>query len=471
VKLAWTTVGIALALALVGCAQPPARNAALSYAAELPPGEEPGEGKPADGSAPELGKDPSLDDYLIYAMRRSERLRAAFYRWRAALARVPQAEALSDPQFTYTFYIDEVETRVGPQEQAFMISQMFPWFGKLRLRGEVAFEEAETQRLLFEKEKLRLVEDVKNVYYELYHLARAVAITEENLRLLRYLEEVVRRRFEAARGGTRDLLKVQVELGKISDELRTLQEVRPALVAKLNALLNRPKDAPIPDPGEVETQVLGLSEEELWQRAVKDNPGLLALDHQVRKGSKGVDLARTDYFPNLMVGVRFIDTEEGPLPFSDVGKDAVLLNLSVNVPIWFAKLRGKVTEAKSRLFAAQRSRSQAELDLGSQFKLTLYRMDDARRKISLYRDALIPKAEQSMQSAEADYIAGRSDFLTLIDAQRLLLLFQRSYYRAVADYEQHRAHLETLVGGRIALARPPQIGLELEEPGPAAPGQ
>jgi len=84
---------------------------------------------------------------------------------------------------------------------------MFPWFGKLRLRGEVAFQEAETWRERYEEVKLSLFQEVKDAYYELYYLARAIVITEENLRLLERFERVARRRFEAGQTTSRDLLK------------------------------------------------------------------------------------------------------------------------------------------------------------------------------------------------------------------------------------------------------------------------
>ena len=54
-----------------------------------------------------------------------------------------QVKALPDPRFTYRYYIEEVETRVGAQRQAFELAQRFPWFGKLKLRGDAAFEASE----------------------------------------------------------------------------------------------------------------------------------------------------------------------------------------------------------------------------------------------------------------------------------------------------------------------------------------
>ncbi|MEE9371057.1 MAG: hypothetical protein V3W45_06260, partial [Sedimentisphaerales bacterium] len=58
----------------------------------------------------------NLQDYLRYAALHNAGLKAAFERWKAAIEQIPQAESLPDPKFTYGYFINEVETRVGPQK-------------------------------------------------------------------------------------------------------------------------------------------------------------------------------------------------------------------------------------------------------------------------------------------------------------------------------------------------------------------
>ncbi len=71
----------------------------------------------------------TLPDYLRYAALNNAGLKAAFEQWKAAIEQVPQAKSLPDPKFNYGYFINEVETRVGPQRQKFEIMQTFPWFG------------------------------------------------------------------------------------------------------------------------------------------------------------------------------------------------------------------------------------------------------------------------------------------------------------------------------------------------------
>ncbi|MHC4153562.1 MAG: TolC family protein, partial [Planctomycetota bacterium] len=80
----------------------------------------------ADANAPV-----TLQDYLRLAALNNAGLKAAFEEWKAALEQVPQARSLPDPRFTYGYYIREVETRVGPQQNRLGIMQVFPWFGEI----------------------------------------------------------------------------------------------------------------------------------------------------------------------------------------------------------------------------------------------------------------------------------------------------------------------------------------------------
>ena len=118
--------------------------------------------EPDDPALPVLDESAGLDRFLAYAALNNPGLEAAFNQWKAAVERVPQVRALPDPRFTYRYFIREVETRVGPQKQAFGLTQTFPWFGKLALRGDVAAEAARAAQQRYENEKLRLFYEVRS---------------------------------------------------------------------------------------------------------------------------------------------------------------------------------------------------------------------------------------------------------------------------------------------------------------------
>lgn len=57
----------------------------------------------------------TLKEYLISAALNNPGLKAAFEQWKASVEQVPQVGALPDPEFTYGYVIEEVETMFGPR--------------------------------------------------------------------------------------------------------------------------------------------------------------------------------------------------------------------------------------------------------------------------------------------------------------------------------------------------------------------
>ncbi len=443
-------IGLASALVFgAGCASPPKGRAAEVAAADVQPryAQRHASESGAATRTPELTDDSGLPDYLAYAALNNPGLEAAFNEWKAAVERVPQVKALPDPRFTYRYYIREVETRVGPQRQSFGLSQTFPWFEKLALRGDVAAEEARAARQRYEDRKLRLFYRVKDAWYEYYYLRRAIDVVEENRDLLKYLEGVARVRYKVAAAGHPDVIRAQVELGKLDDRVRTLQDLRGPIVARLNAALNRPVKTPLPWPTSAPLEVVEATDDQMLTWLREASPELKALDYEVASHSRAIDLARKDYFPDVTLAVDYIDTREAILAGTpDSGKDPVVVGVSVNLPVWLHKYAAGVREAEARYWAALKAKADRENTLSSDLKMVLYRFRDAERKVDLYRDTLVPKARQSLKATEAAFRAAEATFTDLVDAERVLLEFELSHERALASHAQRLAELEALIG-------------------------
>lgn len=446
-------LSMAAALALLaGCAaDPPPMPLADAAAAAPAPTTRPADAPPTPTPPPALPDRPALGDYLAYAALHNPGLEAAFNRWRAAVARGPQVRSLPDPRLSYRYFIEEVETRVGAQRQSFGVSQTLPWLGKLALRGDAADQAANAERQRYEHEKLLLFQRVKDAYHEYAFLGESIATVKDNLQLLGNLEKVMRTRYRAAAASHPDVIRVQVELGRLDDRLRTLEDLRGPTAARLDAALNRPAGPPPPWPGAIEDRALALDDEMLLAWMEQSNPQLRALASDLARSRHEVDLARKGYFPDVTVGLTYIQTSpstHGRHPPDD-GKDPVMATVSLNVPIWWDKLAAGVREARRRQTVAARQKQDKANVLAAELKLVLYHVRDAGRKINLYRDTLLPKARQALRAVQTAFQAGKASFSDLIDAQRLYLAFELAGKRAATDKAKRLAELEVLVGRQI----------------------
>jgi len=388
-----------------------------------------------------------LSEFVRVALLNNQALKAAFLEWKSALYEVTSAYSLPQPQFTYSNYIEEVETRVGPQKQAFGVMQKIPFLGKLSTKGEIAKAKALALKENYNTQKLQLIQKVKEQYYEYAYLSEAIKITDENEKLLSYFEKVIQAKYKTGEAQNQALLKTQVELGKLADKLISLRDFKKPLKARLNALLSLPSDNEISFPQKVEYSLeLDLDKEKFLEKCLAQNPELKNLEYNILALEKKVKMAQLNFFPDLSTGLTYIETANGPLNVSDNGKDPLILMFQFTLPLWLNDLSAQLNQSREQL-AAKKSlfidkRNQLEADV----EFILYNIKDNQRKVKLYQDALIPKSEQALKAAETSYKSGEVDFLNLIDSQRMLLNFKLDYFRARTDSAQNIAKLESILG-------------------------
>ena len=394
-----------------------------------------------------LRPDGTLDEYRLYAAAHNPGLRALYQRWRAQEERAPQARTLPEPRFTFTEYLRSVETRTGSQERSFALSQAFPWFGKLSLQGSIEEKKAAVAFQRFLGAQLALDHKLRAAYADYFYLGRSVVVTRDNLELLSRLERVAQEKLAAGAENHPDIIRLQVEIGRLEDRLKTHLDMKRPLQAMLNSLLNRAAQTEISWPTELPGEEFELGDQELAHFLEEHNPELVALQHEIAGSDLKRDLAAKEYFPDFSLGVQTISTGSAVAPNTpDSGDDPWMVSLSLELPLWFSKYRAGEREAEANSLAARGMRTDATNRLVAEAELALYELRDAKRRVELYGGTLIRKAEEALASTEASFQADSSDFLDLIDAERVLLEFQLSRERARADRLRAQAKLDRHLG-------------------------
>ncbi|MFH1893516.1 MAG: TolC family protein [Candidatus Zixiibacteriota bacterium] len=405
----------------------------------------------SDSKAAMLRPGVSLNDFLIYGALNNPGLKAAYYNWVSELEKVAVVGGLPDPTVSYGYFIKNVETRVGPQNQRFGMQQSIPWFGTLGKRGDAAFESAQAAYQNYQSEKLRLFYSITRAYNDYYYLGRNVEIARDNLELLRLWESVATTKYKAGISPYADLIKIQVELGKLDDQLTSLEEMKRPLEYKLRSALDLPDSLPLPGPTSIANSEFIAERDSVTIWALRHNPNLNALNHLLSKEEIEISLANRARLPNFTLGADYIETGEAVNPgLAENGKDPWMVSVSLNVPIWFGKNNARVRQAQARRGAAENRLADSRNQIEAYISWVLFEYDDAVRKIGLYEDGLIPKAEQSLNASYTAYQSGESDFLNLLDAQRELLEFQLNLEKARTDASTKLAEIEMTIGKDIS---------------------
>ena len=389
----------------------------------------------------------NLRSLVDYALANNPEVNVARERHIGALARVPQAMALPEPKLTYRYFVNEVETRVGPQEHGIGLSQTLPWFGKRGLQGDAATEAARAAQEGIASIQNTVIAEVANAYYELFYLGRSIEIIRGNRDLVLHLERVARARYGAGAATHADVIRAQVELGIIENRLGSLKDRRAPLFARLNALLNRPTTETFDLPSILTFEPVNYTDDELLAKVSRHNPDLRATSFEIEAAHRQRERANKNYLPDITLGLDYIATGDARMPgVQDSGDDALSATIGFTLPIWRSKYDAGVKEADAILRQQQFKRDQQLNTFHAETVTALFKLRDAQRQIDLYEKALLPKANESLVATQRAYSTGAAPFADTIDAQRMLLNFELSFARAITDHHQARIVLEKLTG-------------------------
>jgi len=408
----------------------------LSY----PAGIYPLQGKHQDAQLPELTETAGLNDYLQYAELSNPAVGAAFDRWKSAIQKIPQARSLPDPRFIYT---RKDETHEDPRMHIIGISQMVPWLPKLFLKMDIAEKSAGAEYQKYLSEKNKLFFNFKNAYFELYFVEKSEQIVTDDIELMKNLESVIRSQYENNLSPYSDLIKLQVELGKLENRLQEIRSMRVPLYAQMNAYLDRPPDSIIYPAKSLDKPDISLSDNEIVALMQKENPELREIDYTISARKSGIKLAGQNFYPDLDFGMDFMYTKD---KMHDSLNNPATAMLSVSLPLWFDNHIAFYKEEKENYYASLKDIRNAENNLTSELKMAVYKLNDSIRKINLYSATLIPKGEESLNVVLQDLRTQKSGFLDFIDSQRLLLEFRLEYHRALTDANRYFAQIEMITG-------------------------
>ncbi|MGH7206809.1 MAG: TolC family protein, partial [Nitrospiraceae bacterium] len=251
-------------------------------------------GAPSDAHGADLPKRETLalPELIQEALAKNPEIQAARQQWEAATKRVPQARSLDDPTLQVQWWNFPENFNPGQAANTILsLSQKFPFPGKLALKEEVASRSAGiTEQALHAKER-DLIARVKQAYYDLFLAHKAIQIHHEQIDLLRQFFEIANAKFRAGKGSQVDVLKAQVELSTLHQQLPVLGQRRDTAQAKLNTLLNRDPRFPLGPPQEPREGRFDQDLEDLFRMATSARPELKAANLAIQRNEQSRALA------------------------------------------------------------------------------------------------------------------------------------------------------------------------------------
>jgi outer membrane protein TolC len=347
-----------------------------------------------------------------------------------------------------------------------MLNQTIPFPGKRGLRREAAEAEAGVSRSEWVQMKRQLAAEVRGMYADLYAMDAMRASLQESRTSLTSLEASAASRYSAGLSMQADLIEVQLQRSRVTEQFDDLGAERTAMTSRLNAMLDRAADTPVrtgdlpgaagrpaihaatgalqgdadATPGRVDDDVRASVPGTLDSLAMANAPDVDVQRRSVEVARLKLALARREAWPNLAASVEY-GWRNGLPPM-------VAGTLGLELPVWKSRKQNAETRAATHdLEMARQDLRLAEAEARAEAARVRSAHDTAMRQVDLYRREIMPRSALLLESARASYAAGTgSGIRETMEAFRMVLEARAGLARREADLYKAETALSALVG-------------------------
>jgi cobalt-zinc-cadmium efflux system outer membrane protein len=393
----------------------------------------------------------TVSQLVEIAVEANPQVKSARYRWDSAVHSIKQTVAPNDPIFTYT-NSDSVKTPVGRAAlREFNFSESFQFPGKALHQRDQAVRSAEIAHLAL----VATVRDVRAAteiaYFQLVLDSALGSVTDENVRNLDEVVRVAETAYSTSKVAQTDVISAEFDLAAA----RQLQHQYATAVANdetaLNLLLYRPVGAPLSVDRTLKIEALTAPLEALADRAYAIRQEILEAALAERNMNSALYLAKMEYLPDFTVAVQYDDYLVPSFAPSSAGggfqkRDWVGI-VGFNLPIFFwLKQDEDVARAKANLEAARSDLALIKIQTAAAVATLFRSAQFAYESAVLYRDSLIPLAQQDLRVALTAYQSGKIDFVTLSSVVQRNYAARVSYLQAANQFLAGEVSLEQAIG-------------------------
>ena len=387
----------------------------------------------------------TLNDVVNAAVNSNPAVTEAQKRWEEKDNKIISARALANPQFG--IMKDDIPrgSLLAPgqammTEFSFVQDIMNP--AKLKLMGKMAASDAAMSRGNYQEKRLQVYVDAKQAYYDLLYASRALAIGKENQQLMGQLAKIAQVNYSTGMVPLQDTLRAQTEYSKMTTDLISMAGMEAVAKARLNVAMGRQADSELSVAEEFSAPPPNFDLASLQAAAVSEKPAIQGMQAQLAMAESGVQLAKKQAsLPDIQLTLAYKDYRSDEMT-PDTWKVGVMFML----PLWGGKNQADIKASAASLEASKAALESMKNMAGLDVQMALTEAQTNWRQIDLYKNTILPQAEQSYQAAVVAYTNGKADFMAVLDGLNTLRNTKLAYYKARIDYEKAAANLEKAVG-------------------------
>jgi len=319
-----------------------------------------------------------------------------------------------------------------------MVSQEFPYPGKLRLRALIAAKEADAEAQQYRATALSTVARLKLAFFSLAHSYEITEVLNRNRDALRSLLRVTEERYAAGRAAQPDVFRAQTQLTLVEARLaQTSLETRTRM-AEINSTLGRPVDSPLARPEPPHEALLEFTREELLAKAKDAAPSLAREQKMIERGDSAVLLARKESSPDFTLNGGFYT-------MGTMG-ELYMLRADVRLPRR-SRVHAEIAQRTEEAAAARHSYESAARSLEYQIQENYEAAQTAQHLADLYQKTALPQARLTSESSLLAYQSGSSmDFLSVLTNYVAAFEYELNYHEQLHEFHMAIVRLEEITG-------------------------
>lgn len=371
----------------------------------------------------------------------------------AAEAKTQYVDKLPDPTIGANIFGHPIETAAGSQRANMSVMQMVPWLSRLDAQSQQAFFEALSMQQQYEAERLRVVGDVRALWYRLYVIGKQIETNRANQAVLAPLIEVANARVSTGQAAQGDVLLGTLELSRLEEQLLTLNQQLTSTKAELNRVVGRDADYPVAVSSTLEPSLPDWSHAMLRQIAWEQQPEIAAAELLTQATSWGLEVAKLKRRPDFSLSASWfaMDDNRPASTIVDVGRDAWAIGAQVSVPLWHHKYDAIENEAAWKHSASHASVEDTRLRYDSLLRDLWERAKTAHETAQLYQTTLLPQARQTLNADQQSYSNGTVEFDRVVRDFRSVLALELGYQQAIGELAIAIARIQQAVGTDLAI--------------------
>lgn len=392
---------------------------------------------------------PQLEEYMQIAIEQNPELHSLRYLVEAEDEKAREISVLPDPELNINYDFNPMmsESQLG----RFSISamQMFPWLGTLTAQKDAQKYFAEARKASLDEQQLMLLREIQIIWFSIAEVEQQIRIAEQTLNLVGDLEQLVEIRYETARTGQADILRIQMEKERILNRIENLQDKLLPLTTSFNTLLNRNPGEEVVTSEPRQQPEIQLTRDEITNLAISENPGFETLSFRKSALEQQKRAAALQGRPSLGLGLEVMGRDFGPMSMNPDATESFIGMATIRLPIYRNRTRSQKQQITKRIQSVDMERVQTENRLISDLEEATENFRSSNRTIALLDEELIPRARQVLDILTEEYTAGNTRFDELLQIQRELLDLEFERIEAVVNQNKALARIEELTGGQF----------------------